>query len=330
MMTSLDHEVIIYSGEENDAPCAEHVTCITKDQQAGWMNVHGPEDILAEPFVHQTYLPSAPWWPRWNAAVIEQMTPRVQPHDFVCLIGGGILFEPLIAAFRQQTIAVEYAIGYAGVSANTWHAFGSDAWRNVVFGLQRYEGWRGRAYDRTIPHYFDLNDFEYRTDKSDYLLYLGKLKFDKGVGIASRTAEHLGERIIFAGQGPTPIPYGEVLNRRIGPEERKELLAGAKAVFVPSLYTEPFGMITVEALLSGTPVITTAFGALPELNLDGVTGFVCNTFRDFVDAAKNIDAIDPAACRMRGMDFAQDRVRHQYQRWFDDLAGLWGQGWGAT
>ncbi len=330
MMKSLGHEVIVYSGEDNDAPCDEHVVCITKDEQAALMGVHGPEDILKEPFVHRTYLPDSPWWADWNRRVIEAMEPRAQHKDFLCIIGGGVLFEPLIARMRDRMIPVEYAIGYAGVSANSWHAFGSSNWQHVVFGLQRYENWRGRFYDRWIPHYFDPSDFEYRTEKGDYLLYLGKIKEDKGVNVAARAAKLTGNRLIVAGQGPTPVEYGEVLNRYIDANERRELLAGARAVFVPSLYVEPFGMIAVEALMSGTPIITTWWGGLGEINVDAVTGFKCNTMQDFVDAAKEIDKIDPQACRDRGMRYAMDNVRHEYQRWFDDLSGLWGEGWGAV
>jgi glycosyltransferase involved in cell wall biosynthesis len=330
MMKSLGHEVIVYSGDDNDAPCDEHVTCITKAEQATLMNVRGPEDILKEPFVHQTYLPQSPWWAYWNQQVINAMEPRAQHKDFLCIIGGGVLFEPLISTMMNRMIPVEYAIGYAGVSANSWHCFGSSNWQHVVFGLNRYENWRGRFYDRCIPHYFDPDDFEFRVEKSDYMLYLGKIKEDKGVNVAARAAKATGNRLIVAGQGPTPVEYGEVRNRYIDADERRELLAGARAVFVPSLYVEPFGMIAVEALMSGTPIITTPWGGLGEINIDGVTGYKCNTLQDFVDAANNIANINPQDCRDRGMCYSMDIIRHQYQRWFDDLYGLWNpEGWGV-
>lgn len=326
MMTSLGHHVTIYSSEDNDAPCAEHVTCITKQEQASLFDVHGPSDILREPFVHRTYDPRESWWELWNQRVIEAMQARAEHQDFLCLIGGGVLFEPLLTAM-PHLLPVEYAIGYAGVASRTHHCFGSSNWQHVVFGLQRYDAWRGRFYDRVIPHYFDPADFTYSTTKDDYLLYLGKIKEDKGVLVASRAAQVTGRRLILAGQGPTAVPYGEVLNRYVGPEERRDLLAHAAAVFVPSLYVEPFGMITVEALLSGTPVITTAFGALPEINVHGETGYVCHTLRDLVSAVDTIGEIQPADCRRRGLRYSMDGVRHEYAAWFSDLYGLWGEGW---
>jgi glycosyltransferase involved in cell wall biosynthesis len=333
MMMSLGHEVIVYSGEENDAPCTEHVAVASKKWQADTFRVRGPEDILTPPLDTIMYEPQRHWWGTWNRKVISALEQRLQPQDFVCIIGGGVLFEPTITyALNRGAMAVEYAVGYAGISARTFHAFGCTSWRHVVFGLQRPEGWLGSFYDRTIPHYFNPDDFEYRENdaKGDYFLYLGKIKQDKGVNVAARAAQAAGVKLILAGDGPTPVEYGEVLRRRVGPDERRELLAGARGVFTPSLYTEPFGMIAVEALLSGTPVISTPFGGFSDIVTPG-SGYQCNTMRDFVLATKDADAgiIDAAACRARGMEFSYDVVRWQYERWFNDLLGLYGEGWGA-
>lgn len=332
MMMRNGHEVFLYSGEENDAPCTEHIVCISKAEQKEWFDVSGPSDILKEPFVHRTYNPSEPWWGAWNQRVISKMVTRVQPRDFICIIGGGVLFEPLISAF-PQTMAVEYAIGYAGVSTRTHHCFGSSNWQHVVYGLNPPRDkngrltWRGSFYDRVIPHYFDPAEFEYREKRGDYMLYFGKLKEDKGVGVAAAAAKAAGVRLILAGQGPTPVEYGEVLNRAIGPDERRELLAGALGVYVPSLYVEPFGMIACEALLSGAPLITTPWGGLGEINVHGVTGYQCHNLHDFVRATKKISSIDSDACRVRGLRYDMEVVRHEYQVWFDDLYDLWDGGW---
>lgn len=329
MMTDLGHEVFIYSGEDNDAP-GVHIPVVTKAYQKLVFKVEGPEDILTPPLDTIMYEPSMPWWEQWNTSVWEAMQLHIEPRDFVGLIGGGVLFEPLITeVLAAGAMPVEYAVGYAGIASRTFHAFGANSWRHVVFGLQRPEGWKGAFYDRTIPHYFDPADFEYREEKSDYFLYLGKLKEDKGVNVAARACRAAGVRLVLAGQGPTPIEYGEVLNRRIGPDERRELLAGARGVFTPSLYTEPFGMIAVEALLSGTPVIATPFGGFSDIVEDGQSGLLCNTLQDFVDATDHAEHLSPYDCWQRGQDFTYDAVAPQYERWFHDLQGLYGQGWDA-
>jgi len=331
MMKSLDHKVFVYSGKDNDAPCDEHMTCISKKDQRRVFNVQGPGDILKPPLDTVLYEPHQPWWLDWNTRVWKQMRSRIKPQDFVGIIGGGQLFEPLIdKVLAAGAMPVEYAVGYAGISPRTFHAFGSDNWRHVVFGLQRPDAWRGAAFDRTIPHYFDPEQFEYREEKSDYFLYLGKVKEDKGVNVAARACEAAGVQLIVAGDGPTPVEgNAKVLRRYIGPDERRELLAGAKGVFVPSLYVEPFGMIAVEALLSGTPIITSDWGGLSDINqphLGFPVGFRCNTLQDYVDAVKNIDAISPAVCQARGLEFTYGVVRHQYDRWFRDLLTLYGEG----
>lgn len=332
MMTSLGHEVIVYSGEENDAPCTEHVPVASKAWQRRTFNVTKPADILRSPLDRIMYEPQREWWATWNDKVWRNMESNIGPRDFLGLIGGGVLFEPLITkALEAGAMPVEYAIGYAGIASRTFHAYGANSWRHVVFGLQRPEGWRASAYDRVIPHYFNPEDFEYRSDKGDYFLYLGKLKEDKGVNIAARACQATGERLVLAGQGPTPIEYGEVLNRRIGPDERRELLAGAKGVFAPSLYTEPFGMVAVEALLSGTPIITPSFGGFSDINVDGRTGYQCDLMQDYVNATRWVAAgdIDPMDCYERGMQYSYDHVKHTYMKWFTDLQGLYGEGWGA-
>lgn len=86
---------------------------------------------------------------------------------------------------------------------------------------------------------------------------------------------------------------GEVDDR-----EKAELLAGARALIFPTNWEEPFGLVTIEALASGTPVITTNKGAMPELVTPDV-GFRCNTFEEFKEAINRIDEISPRKCRER-------------------------------
>ena len=107
-------------------------------------------------------------------------------------------------------------------------------------------------------------------------------------------------------------------------DERRKLLSRAKAVFVPTIYLENFGGVNIEAQMSGTPVITTDFGAFPEVVLQGITGYRCRTLNQFVWAARNIERIKPSACRHWAMEnYSMHKVKWMFQDWFSSLYQLY-------
>ena len=105
-------------------------------------------------------------------------------------------------------------------------------------------------------------------------------------------------------------------------QQRKMLLRDATALIAPTYYIEPFGNIIVEALMSGTPVITTDWGGFTDTNIQGITGFRCRNFREFVDAVGKISIISHQACRDHAIDHFSDEVVHkQFDRYFEHLIG---------
>lgn len=116
----------------------------------------------------------------------------------------------------------------------------------------------------------------------------------------------------------------------IGPAERADLIGGARALLVPTLYIEPFGSVAAEALICGTPVITTDWGAFPEYVRQGIDGYRCHTLQDFVDAVHAVGDVDRTTIREHAIArFSTEFVRHEYDSYFTALLGLWDDGWGA-
>lgn len=101
----------------------------------------------------------------------------------------------------------------------------------------------------------------------------------------------------------------------------------AKAVFVPTIYIEPFGSVAVEAQLCGTPVITSDWGAFTETNHHGVTGYRCRTFQQFVDATVLAPKLNTKVIRKVAEKYSLDNVAKQYDDYFKRLLTLWADGW---
>lgn len=87
---------------------------------------------------------------------------------------------------------------------------------------------------------------------------------------------------------------------------------------------EPFGYVQIESLLCGTPIITTDWGAFPEVNIEGVTGYRCQTFNDFLTAALHLlnRDIDYINCRKRGEDYRFEKIAPLYEKHFQDILNL--------
>jgi hypothetical protein len=155
-----------------------------------------------------------------------------------------------------------------------------------------------RRYGSTAFVYNGLDpaEFRFRRRKEQWDLFLGRLHSSKGYHWAVEAAKETGRRLIVAG-GWRPsftgsIKYvGEVDGNR-----KAALLARARCLWMPALWDEPFGLVTIEAFFSGTPVLGTRRGALPEVITPGV-GALCDTLEEMIEAANTIGSRSPEACR---------------------------------
>lgn len=331
-MTRRGHEVIHYGHAASEVTCSEHVTVITQPdhetaygreytydkrwKQLGFAHYYSTDD-----HAHRTF----------HANAVKEIAKRKQPNDFV-LHFWGLGTEP-VARAHADLINVEPGIGNGSGFAR-WRVYESHAVRNAVGGINSVNYCNQDWYHVVIPNYFDLRDFDYSEDKSDYILYLGRIGHNKGVDIAVEATERAGKQLIVAGQGSlrdmgyTQIPDHVTEFGYADPAARRKLLSGAEALFIASRYGEPFAGVQVEAWLSGTPVISPDWAAFAELNRHNITGFRCRTFADFVEACKNSKYLLPIQCRKHGEQFDFDHVAPQYERYFQDVLNVYtGKGW---
>ena len=163
-------------------------------------------------------------------------------------------------------------------------------------------------------------------------MYAGRLTVNKGVSIACQAATHAGVKLKLIGHGDRSLITGghEYLGA-VDNKTRNELMAKAKAVFTPTMYVEPFGCTAIEAQMSGTPVISTNFGAFVETVEHGKTGYRCNYMGEFIDAIHQAPRLDRQYIRARAiLKYSLHSVKHDYQKYFDRLSLLWDDGWNTV
>lgn len=328
MMQNRGHYIIHYGHEYSDPPADELVTVLTHEK---WKETYGEHDYKSKFFTFNT---NDAAYKEFYRNAISEIGKRKQKHDFILPFwGSGV--RPICDA-HPDLITVEPGIGYAGGHWAKWKVFESYAIFHAYCGMSKVSHVGPGNYDVVIPNYFDLDEFEFCDEKEDYLLYVGRVYNGKGVNIAIQVAEKLGIKLKVAGQlsGDYPtadsFPKGVEYVGYVGVEERKELMKKAKASFLPSQYVEPFGGVQIENLLCGTPTITTDWGAFAENNIEGVTGYRCRTFEDYVRAVQKVwsGEIDYKKCREQGEKFSLEAIAPMYEKYFQDVLNVYtGRGW---
>ena len=171
--------------------------------------------------------------------------------------------------------------------------------------LPNKEGFVGVIYNA-----IDCKSFPFSARGGDDLLFLSRISQEKGPHIAIEVAKRLGRRLIIAGNVDTVD--GEYFEQMIMPEvdgdtvqylgeansaQKRELFANALCLLMPITWPEPFGLVMVEAMACGTPVIAFNKGAAPEIVLHGETGFIVENVEQMVEAVSKVNRIDRSRCR---------------------------------
>jgi glycosyltransferase involved in cell wall biosynthesis len=178
-----------------------------------------------------------------------------------------------------------------------------------------------------IHHGIDVAEYPVGAGEGGYVAFLGRMSPDKGADRAIVAARAAGRPIRLAAKlrepeehryfdervkpllGPDAVYLGE-----IGGQAKLDLLANASALLNPIRWPEPFGLSMIESLACGTPVLTFAEGAAPEIVQDGTSGFLCRDVGHMAATIERVPEIDRAACRARARErFSLDRMLRRHR-----------------
>jgi glycosyltransferase involved in cell wall biosynthesis len=214
-----------------------------------------------------------------------------------------------IHGFSSPPILAAY---YAG-AARSFYCSISDADRDP-----------GLDYLATTYNGIDPETFTFVDRAGDYLVFLARFHPEKGAHLAIEIAKRAGVRLMLAG-----IPHDETYFREqvephidgdavrflghVRGKQRDELLGGALALVHMTTRPERFGLTLIEAMACGTPVLGAAMGSVPEIVVDGVTGFTCATVDDAVARVPQLSSLSRRACRERvATTFSTERMVDRY------------------
>jgi glycosyltransferase involved in cell wall biosynthesis len=199
---------------------------------------------------------------------------------------------------------------FTGEVASFYRRHGRKAWLVAISRTQAESAPFGVRVAHVVPNPIAVERWPLRTEKQDYLLWVGRMDADKGPHRAIEAARLAGRRLVLAG----PVQPGQerYFAERVEPHldgrdvcyigevagaTKRELFASATALLMPVRWREPFGMVMVEALACGTPVIAFPEGAAAEIVIDGENGMLVADEAEMARAIDRVGSIDPHRCR---------------------------------
>jgi len=194
----------------------------------------------------------------------------------------------------------------------------------------------------TVYHGINLDEFEFNDSPGDYLAFLGRISPEKGLDTAIRIAEQSGIPLKIAARKPLPFKHDpqvrrdwEYYNDQVKPllqtdavefvgevdgKTKSDLLRGALALLFPIRWPEPFGLVMVEALACGTPVLALRGGSVDEIIDHGVTGYVCDSEEELLRVVHCARELDRRRCRAEAEQrFSPAAMAEAYERVYAEL-----------
>lgn len=214
--------------------------------------------------------------------------------------------QPVLMSYQRHTGGRQLALA-ARLGGRTLRFTGCS---DFICGMGRPQGGHWTA----VPNFVELEKFTFvpRVAADGPLVFLSRVDDIKGPDLAIAIARRAGRQLLIAGNHATSGPQADFFRREVEPHlgrdgvewigevddvRKNDLLGRAAAMIVPIRWNEPFGIVFPEALACGTPIITCARGALPEIVQPGRTGFFITGVDDGVEAVRRLPELDRAACR---------------------------------
>jgi glycosyltransferase involved in cell wall biosynthesis len=320
MMRAQGYEVIEYSNEGSEANATEHVVILNEKEYSKFYGKRNKTD-----FYGNDATVGSPGHQAFEKKLIKELRKRVKDQDIICHPFGHA--HQLLMELFPSNQHVETGIGYPILMPNSFRIFESYAWMHYHQGK---ESRNGKNYEWVVPNYFDLDDWEPSEKTGEYLAFLGRICESKGMDTVLEIAKRSPWPVVIHGQGdPTPwkhpnIHYGGPISGR----ERSDFLRNARALLMPTNFTEPFGGSGVEAMLCGTPLLSVDYGAFAETVCNGVTGFRCHTLQDWMDAVHKAGELDRKVIAFTARArYSLEACGKAYDKIFQDLNNLYKKGW---
>jgi glycosyltransferase involved in cell wall biosynthesis len=225
-------------------------------------------------------------------------------------VGPGAYVLSSVAGVKERLLHTHHGPVYDDLRWFVSHH--PDLWISTVSEFQLFQLGGPGGKRRVVNNGVSISRFTFNAGPTDSLFFMGRIEPQKGPDIAVDVARTLNAPIDLAG----PIIDRELFASSIKPhlderiryigvlnhEQKNRCLGGARCVLMPSRWNEPFGLVAIEAMACGTPVVGLANGALPEIIDEGVTGFVTKDPRELPRLVEEAFHLDRSAIRRRSAE----------------------------
>jgi len=263
-----------------------------------------------------------------------QVAKRIEEFDIVHLsVFRFYLYLPIVKLIQKPVVITVHGSPFDAKDAKIIDAkFGEPSYALISKNCGTV--WPDSSRKNIIYNGIEAENFPFCDTKEDYYFWMGRLVPDKGVDDAIAFAVKTGSKLLIAG----PLGENQYFEEKVKPflndkikylgelnlEEKVGYYQHAKAFLMPIKWEEPFGLVVVESMCCGTPVIAYDRGAMREIIDDGVNGFIVkpNDVEGLIDASKRLDRIDLKKCREKVEDyFTIEKMVDDYEKVYRGLVG---------